>query len=97
MEHFAFPGNIHFADDQGAFSCIIHEWLLCCFIVCETMCTIGESRIICYPNDTERQAQQVAANLRQGRFSTETPLEITPMKIHRRADRRRQRSRENIA
>ena len=26
MEHFAFPGNIDFAaDDQGAFSCIIHE------------------------------------------------------------------------
>ena len=46
-EHFAFPGNIDFAvDDQGAFSCIIHERLLCLFIVCETMFTIGESRTI---------------------------------------------------
>ena len=45
MEHFAFPGNINFtADDQGAFSCIIHEMLLCLFIVCETMFAIVESR-----------------------------------------------------
>ena len=45
MEHFAFPGNIDFAaDGQGAFSCITHERLLCLFIVCETMFTIGESR-----------------------------------------------------
>ena len=30
MEHFAFPGNIDFAaDDQGVFSCIIHERMLC--------------------------------------------------------------------
>ena len=30
MEHFTFPGNIDFAaDDQGAFSCIIRERLLC--------------------------------------------------------------------
>ena len=33
MGHFGFPGN---TDDQGAFSCIIHERLLCLFIVCET-------------------------------------------------------------
>ena len=58
------------------------------------MFTIGESRTIFHPNDTELQAQQVAANPRRGRFSAETPLEIT----HRRAERRRQlRSREIIA
>ena len=74
MEHFAFPGNIDFvADDQGAFSCIIHERMLCLFIVCKTMFTIGESRTISHANDT--QAQQVAPNPRRGRFSTETPLE----------------------
>ena len=76
MEHFAFPGNIDFAaDDQGAFSSIIHERLLCLLIVCETMFTIGESRTISHPNDTELQAQQVPANPRRGRFSIETPLE----------------------
>ena len=74
MEHFAFPGNIDFAaDDQGSFSCIIHERLLRLFIVCETMFTIGESRTISNANDT--QAKQVAPNPRRGRFSTETPLE----------------------
>ena len=76
MEHFAFPGNIDFAsDDQGAFSCIIHERLLCLLIFCETMFTIGESRTISHPIDTELQAQQVPANPRRGRFSIETPLE----------------------
>ena len=69
MEHFAFPGNIDFAaDDQGSFSCIIHERLLRLFIVCETMFTIGESRTISNANDT--QAQQVALNPRRRRFST---------------------------
>ena len=59
MEHCAFPGSIDFAaDDQGAFSCIIHERLLCLFIVCETMFTIGESRTISHANYTELQAQQ---------------------------------------
>ena len=68
MELFAFPGNINFAaDEQGAFSCIIHERLLCLFIVCETMFTISQA------NDT--QAQQVAPNSHPGRFSTATPLE----------------------
>ena len=71
---FAFPGNIDFAaDDHGAFSRIIFERLLCLFIVCETMFTIGESRTISYANDTQRQ--QMASNPRPGRFSTETPLE----------------------
>ena len=76
MEHSAFPGNLDFAaDDQGAFSCFIHEKLMCLFIVCETMFTIGESRAISHANDSELQAQQVAANPRRGRFSIETPLE----------------------
>ena len=52
-----------------------HERLMCLFIVCETMFTIGESRAISYENETELQAQQVAANPRRGRFSIETPLE----------------------
>ena len=65
MEHFAFPGNIGFAtDEQGTFSCIIHERLLCLFIVYET-------RSISHANDT--QAQQAAPNPHPGRFSTETP------------------------
>ena len=76
MEHFAFPGNLDFAAyDQGAFSCIIHERPLWLFIVCETMFTIGESRTISNPNDTELHAQQVPANPRQGRFYIETAPE----------------------
>ena len=75
MEHSAFPGNIAFAtDDQGAFSCIIHEKLLCLFIICETVFTIGESRTISHPNDTELRAKQVPANPCRGRFSVKTPL-----------------------
>ena len=45
------------------------------FIVCETMFTIGDSRATSHEYDTEQQAQQMAANPRLGRFSTETPLE----------------------
>ena len=48
---------------------------MCLFIVYETLFTIGESRATSHANDTEHQAQQVAANPRRGRFSTETPLE----------------------
>ena len=65
--------------------------------LCETMFTIGESRIISHVNDTELQAQQViwGVNPRREDF----PLKLlwrTPIKIHRRADRRRQpRSREH--
>ena len=93
MEHFAFPGNIDFAaDDQGAFSCIIHERLLCLFIVCETMFTIGESRTISNANDT--QARQVAPNPRRGRFSTETPLERERRLEIQREQRRRRRQQE---
>ena len=76
MEHFAFPGNLDFAAyDQGAFSYIIHERLLWLFIVCKTMFTIGESRTISNPNDTEPHAQQVPANPRRGRLYIETPPE----------------------
>ena len=69
MEHIAFPGNKDFAADYNAHSCIIHEGLLCLFIVCETMLAIHKSRTISNANDT--QAQQVAPNPRRGRFSTE--------------------------
>ena len=53
----------------------LRNGLLCLLIVCETMFTIGESRTISHTNDTEMQAQQVAANPRRGRFFIETPLE----------------------
>ena len=90
MEHFAFPGNIDFAaDDQGAFSCIIQERLLCVFIVCETMFTIGESRTISNANDT--QARQAAPTPRRGRFSTETPLKRERRLEIQREQRRRRR------
>ena len=93
MEHFVSPGNIDFAADyQGAFSCIIHERLLCLFIVCETMFTIGESRTISNVNDT--QAQQVAPNPHRGRFSTETPLERERRLKVQREKRRRRRQQE---
>ena len=93
MAHFAFPGNIDFAtDDQGAFSCFIHERLLCLFIVCETMFTIGESRTISNANDT--QAQQVAPIPRRGRFSTETPLERERRLEIQREQRKRRRQQE---
>ena len=55
----------------SAFSCIIHERLMCLFIH-ETMFTIGGSRAISQSDDTEQQAQQVAGN---PRFSTETPVD----------------------
>ena len=96
VEHFAFPGNTDFApDDQGAFSCIIHERLLCLFIVCETMFSIGESRTISSANDT--QAQQVAPNPRRGRFSFETPLEREGRLEIQREQRRRRRQRETAS
>ena len=90
---FAFPGNTDFAaDDQGAFSRIIFERLLCLFIVCETMFTIGESRTISYANDTQRQ--QMASNPRPGRFSTETPLEQERRLQIQREQRGRRRQQE---
>ena len=66
--------------------CIIHVRLLCLLIVCETMFTIGESRTISHPNGQLTQEEDF-------------PLKLvwrTQIKIHRRADRRRQpRSREH--
>ena len=94
MEHFAFPGNTDFApDDQGAFSCIIHERLLCLFIVCETMFFIAESRTISSANDT----QQEAPNPRRGRFSFETRLERERRLEIQREQRRRRRQRETAS
>ena len=56
-----FPGNIDCAAvDQGAPSRSIHLGLMCLFIVCEIILTIGESRAISYANNTEQQAQQLA-------------------------------------
>ena len=79
MEHFAFPGNIDFtADDQGAFSCIIHQG--CCVdssSVKQCLPSVNHEQLP-NANDTELLAllaQQVAANHRRGRFSIETPLE----------------------
>ena len=75
LEYFAFPGYEDFAaDDQAAFSCFIHERLMCLVIVCGIMFTIGESQAISHANDTEPLGQQAAANPRQGRFSIETSL-----------------------
>ena len=69
-----FPATDFAPDDQGAFSWIIHERLLCLLIVCEKN-VYRESRTISHPNDTDLQAQWVPANPRRGRFSIETPLE----------------------
>ena len=73
-------------------SCIIHEMLLCLFIVCETMFTIGESRTISHAND--RQTQQVAPDPCPGRFSAETPLEREHRLQIQREHRRRRRQQE---
>ena len=82
--------NIDFADDQGAFSCIIHERLLCLFIVCETMFNIGESRTI-FANDTSTTCGSKSS---PRKISTETPLERERrLQIHRE-QRRRSRQQE---
>ena len=72
---------------------------LCLFIVCETMFTIGKSRTIFNANDT--QAQQVAPNPRQGRFSTEILWsENTDLKFNASNEEEdcsnKQRNRKNI-
>ena len=55
-----FPGNIDFAAvDQGAPSRFIHLGLMCLFIVCETIFTIGESRAISYANNTEPASRTI--------------------------------------
>ena len=74
----------------------IHERLMCLFIICETMFTIGDSRATSHANDTEQKAQQVAANPCLGRFAPKL-LWRTLIKIHRREDQRTQPlRRENI-
>ena len=60
------------------------------------MFMIEERRTISHANDTEQQAQQVAGNPRQQRFSTDIPLE-NANKNSLPADQRQLRSRENIA
>ena len=63
------------------------------------MFTIGESRTISHPNDTELQAQQVPANPRRGRFSIETPLENAERRLKFIGERIEEDNREaeNIA
>ena len=97
---FPFPGNKDFAaDDQGAFHVLFMKGLLCLFIVCETVFTIGKSRTISNANDT--QAQQVAPNPRGGRFSTEILWsENTDLKFNASNEEEdgsnKQRNRKNI-
>ena len=93
MEHFAFPGNIDFAsDDQGAFSCIIHERLLCSVKQCLPSVNHEQFPIQMTQNCKHSKCLQILAE-------EDFPLKLlwrTPIKIHRRADRRRQpRSREH--
>ena len=52
------------------------------FIVCETMLTIGESRVISRANDTGREAPQIAGNLAGEDFLPKL-LWRMPTKIHR--------------
>ena len=68
--------------------------MLCLFVVCETMFTIGESRTISHANDT--QAQQVAPNPRPGKFSAETPLERERRLQIQGEQRRRRREQETV-
>ena len=66
--------------------------LLCLFVVCETMFTIGEQRTISNANDTK--AQQVAPNPHPGRFSIETPLKREHRLQIQLEQRRRRRQQE---
>ena len=76
-------------------SVLIQERLLSLFMVFETMFIIGESRTISHATDRELHAQQVPAILAEEDFTFKL-LRRTPIKIHRRGDRRRQpRSREH--
>ena len=57
-----------------------HERLTSLFIVCQTMLTIGEFRLIFEANEKERQArelsiQQAAEKPHRGRFTINTPLQ----------------------
>ena len=97
MEHFAFPRNLDFAaDDQGAFLCthysrkavvVIHR------LVKQCLSSVNHEQ---FPVQmTQLHAQQVPAILAEEDFTLKL-LRRTPIKIHRRADRRRQpRNREH--
>ena len=96
MEHFAFPGNIDFAaDDQGAFHVLFMKG--CCVYspsVKQCLPSVNHEQfpIQMTPNCKHSKCQQILAE-------EDFPLKLlwrTPIKIHRRADRRRQpRSREH--
>ena len=96
MEHFAFPGNIDFAaDDQGAFHVLFMKG--CCVYspsVKQCLQSVNHEQfpIQMTPNCKHSKCQQILAE-------EDFPLKLlwrTPIKIHRRADRRRQpRSREH--
>ena len=96
MEHFAFPGNIDFAaDDQGAF----HVLLI------PGCCVYSSSVKQCLPSVNHEQFPiQMTQNCKHSKClqilaEKDFPLKLlgrTPIKIYRRADRRRQpRSREH--
>ena len=96
MEHFAFPANIDFAaDDQGAFHVILIPGC----------CVYSSSVKQCLPSVNHEQFPiQMTQNCKHSKClqilaEEDFPLKLlwrTPIKIHRRADRRRQpRSREH--
>ena len=96
MEHFAFPGNIDFAaDDQGAFHVLFMKGC----------CVYSSSVKQCLPSVNHEQFPiQMTQNCKHSKClqilaEEDFPLKLlwrTPIKIHRRADRRRQpRSREH--
>ena len=96
MEHFAFPGNIDFAaDDQGAFHVLFMKGC----------CVYSSSVKQCLPSVNHGQFPiQITQNCKHSKClqilaEEDFPLKLlwrTPIKIHRRADRRRQpRSREH--
>ena len=96
MEHFAFPGNIDFAaDDQGAFHVLFMKG--CCVYslsVKQCLPSVNHEQfpILMTQNCKHSKCLQILAE-------EDFPLKLlwrTPIKIHRRADRRRQpRSREH--
>ena len=96
MEHFAFPGNIAFdADDQGVFHVLFMKG---CYVY-------SSSVKQCLPSVNHEQFPiQMTQNCKHSKClqilaEEDFPLKLlwrTPIKIHRRADRRRQpRSREH--
>ena len=90
MEHFAFPGNKDFAaDDQGAFHVLFMKGLLCLFIVCETMFTIGKSRTISNANDTQATTSGSTSSPRE--IFHRNPLEREHRLEIQREQRRRRR------